>query len=104
MSPFSDCYAVIFTSKLKEPHLGYYEMAERMEKLATMQPGFLGIDSARNDLGITVSYWKSLEDIKLWKANLEHQEAQSLGKEKWYAWYDLKICKIERHYSFGNLT
>ena len=99
----TDCYAVIFTSKLRETHTGYEEMAEKMEKLAELQPGYLGLDSARSELGITISYWKSLEAIKLWKANLEHQEAQYLGKEIWYAWYDLKICKIERHYSFGSL-
>lgn len=103
MTNFSNCYAVIFTSKLNDPSIGYSEMAEKMELLAKRQAGYLGIDSARNELGITVSYWESLEAIKLWKANLEHQEAQYLGKQKWYAWYDIKICKIERHYTFGSL-
>jgi len=103
MTYLKDCYAVIFTSKLKNPSKAYSEMADKMEVLARTQSGYIGIDSARNELGITVSYWKDLESIKLWKTNLEHQEAQLLGKEQWYAWYDLKICKIERHYSFGSL-
>jgi len=62
----------------------------------------LGIDSARNDVGITVSYWKSLDAIKNWKQQSDHLEAQIKGKAEWYSWYDLKICKVEREYSFEN--
>lgn len=32
--------------------------------LARQQPGFLGVEPARNEVGITVSYWKSLGAIK----------------------------------------
>lgn len=97
-------YAVIFTSKKNEPE-GYSEMAERMEKLSASQPGFLGIQSVRgNDgFGITVSYWKSLEYIKSWKSNLEHQEAQKQGKASWYSGYEVRICKVERQYSFSDI-
>jgi len=95
-------YAVIFTSTLSESTKGYSEMAEKMEKLAKQQEGFLGIDSARNDVGITVSYWKSLDAIKNWKQQSDHLEAQIKGKAEWYSWYDLKICKVEREYSFEN--
>ena len=60
-------YAVIFTSILNKDHQGYEEMAEKMEALAKLQPGYLGFESARNEIGISVSYWKDLESIKLWK-------------------------------------
>lgn len=99
MKPY---YAVIFTSKPTENNVGYAEMAEAMEALAKKQPGYLGIESARSDIGITVSYWESLEAITHWKNNAQHQVAQRLGKEKWYAWYHLRICKIEREYEFEN--
>ena len=59
-------YAVIFTSIKKENAEGYASMAERMVELAQQQPGFLGVESARQEIGITVSYWKSLEAIKQW--------------------------------------
>lgn len=93
-------YAVIFTSTLNTDSQGYLEMAEKMEDLASEQPGYLGMSSARSEIGITISYWKTEEDIKNWKRQSDHLLAQQLGREKWYSSYDLKICKVEREYSF----
>ena len=93
-------YAVIFTSTQTDDTEGYSEMAEKMETLARQQEGFIGIESARNTIGITVSYWKSLDAIKNWKANTEHLFAQQKGREQWYNWYNVKICKVEREYEF----
>lgn len=97
MEPY---YTVIFTSVQTENFEGYTEMADLMEALARQQPGFLGIESARNDIGITVSYWQSLESIKNWKANLDHLTAQKKGREQWYSYYKVRICKVEREYEF----
>jgi heme-degrading monooxygenase HmoA len=69
--------------------------------LAKQQPGFLGIESARNDIGITVSYWQSLESIKKWKENLDHLTAQKKGREQWYSYYKVRVCKVERDYEFN---
>ena len=80
-TPKPPYYAVIFSNHLNENHEGYDDMAERMVELASKQEGFLGVESAREDLGITVSYWTDLESIKKWKANSEHQLAQKLGQE-----------------------
>ncbi|RFN59274.1 antibiotic biosynthesis monooxygenase family protein [Marixanthomonas ophiurae] len=96
----STYYAVIFTSQQAETIKGYDEMAQTMESLAKQQPGYLGIESARSQIGITVSYWENLEAIKNWKANLDHQMAQKLGRKQWYAWYKVRICKVEREYEF----
>lgn len=93
-------YAVIFTSTQTEYTEGYAEMAEKMETLAQQQNGFLGIDSVRSGLGITVSYWENLDAIKLWKANTDHLFAQQKGREQWYNWYNIRICKVEREYHF----
>ena len=93
-------YAVIFTTIITTNTEGYYEMAEKMENLAKKQEGYLGIESARSDVGITVSYWESLEAITKWKNNIEHIEARELGREKWYQKYQLRICKVEREYGF----
>mgnify|MGYP000241740846 FL=1 len=97
---FKPYYAVIFTSTQNENIDGYSEMAEKMENLAKQQNGFLGIESARNEIGITVSYWASLEAIKNWKQQSEHLQAQQKGREDWYSWYNVKICKVEREYEF----
>jgi heme-degrading monooxygenase HmoA len=93
-------YAVIFSSEQTNDVKGYSEMAIAMENLAKLQPGYLGIESARESIGITVSYWESLEAIKKWKSNLDHLEAQNLGKAQWYSWYKVRICKVEREYEF----
>lgn len=94
-------YAVIFTSKKTgTDEIGYEEMADKMFSLAATQEGFLGVESARNEIGITVSYWKTQEDILNWKKNIEHLIAQKMGIEKWYQFYTVRICKVERQYSF----
>ncbi|MCI0640122.1 MAG: antibiotic biosynthesis monooxygenase [Gemmataceae bacterium] len=96
-------FAVVFTSKRTlVDSAGYAAMAERMEDLARRQPGFLGLDSARGDdgVGVTVSYWESEQAIRAWYNVAEHQEAQRLGKEKWYAWFQLHVCRVDRAYRF----
>ena len=98
---FKPYYAVIFTSTQNENIEGYSEMADKMEALAKQQDGYLGIDSARDHVGITVSYWKSLDAIKNWKQQSEHLQAQQKGRTAWYSWYNVRICKVEREYEFG---
>ena len=94
-------YAVIFTSLRTDGDQGYAEMAEEMESLAKKQTGFLDIESARDGLGITVSYWESLEAIADWKANMDHRQAQKNGIKTWYSWYKVRICRVEREYEFN---
>lgn len=99
-TPIPPYFAVIFTSLRTDIIEGYDQTAERMVALAKEQPGYLGHESAREDLGITVSYWDSLESIKNWKANTEHEMAQFNGRSEWYASYKTRICKVERDYAF----
>jgi heme-degrading monooxygenase HmoA len=93
-------YAVIFTSVKTENTEGYNQMAELMESLVNEQDGFLGVESARNEIGITVSYWRDLESIKKWKQNTAHLEAQQKGINSWYKSYTTRIALVEREYSF----
>jgi heme-degrading monooxygenase HmoA len=79
----------------------YGETADRMVELAAEQPGFLGVESAREGLGITVSYWESLEAIRHWKMNTEHLLAQRMGREQWYSAFKLRVCRVERDYDMG---
>ena len=98
-------YAVIFTSQKKLESEGYDLAASKMDALAAQQSGFLGFHSARNQqgLGITVSYWRTLQDISNWKQNHEHRNVQGQGQKLWYESYEIRICKVERQYSFGEL-
>lgn len=99
-TPTPPYYAVIFTSLRTEGDDGYAAMADKMMELAKNQPGFLGVESAREQLGITVSYWKDLEAIQKWRENLEHQVARRKGKKAWYEQFTTRIAKVERDYSF----
>lgn len=99
-TPKPPYYAVIFTSLRTDGDNGYADMATEMVELAAQQPGFFGIESAREELGITVSYWSDLESIRNWKTNAEHLQAQRLGREQWYASFKVRISKVERDYGF----
>ena len=99
-TPEPPYYAVIFTSLRTEEDGGYADAALRMAELASQQPGFLGVESARNEVGITVSYWDSLEAIKNWKNNAEHLVVQQSGRNIFYRSYKTRICKVERDYIF----
>jgi heme-degrading monooxygenase HmoA len=99
-TPTPPYYAVIFTSLKTTADEGYSEMAERMNELAKQQPGYLGHESARDGLGITVSYWQSLEAIRNWKQVSEHIGAQQKGIKQWYSAYKTRICIVERDYGF----
>ena len=97
-------YAVIFTSIKTNNDAGYIEMAQKMERLAKEQPGFLGFETASSKVGISISYWESQQAIAAWKANADHQMAQITGKQEWYSWYKVRVCLVEREYNFGTKT
>lgn len=117
-TPSPPYYAVIFSSVRTDVDEGYGSMADRMVELAHGQPGFLGVESARESpsdgyrtdapagagpFGITVSYWDSLSAIRSWKEDAEHRIAQQTGRDQWYQQYKVRICKVEREYGFDNL-
>lgn len=94
-------YAVIFTSIRTEGDHGYGEMADKMMEMASQQDGFLGVESARNDIGITVSYWRDLQSIKKWKEHSEHTIARENGRKIWYEAFKTRIAKVESDYGFN---
>jgi heme-degrading monooxygenase HmoA len=99
-TPAPPYYACIFTSTRTEGDQGYSAMAQRMIDLASAQPGFLGVESARGSdgLGITVSYWENEEAIREWRAHFEHQAAQAAGRKIWYEEFEVRIARVERAY------
>lgn len=100
-TPEPPYYAVIFTSLRGDLDEDYERTAMRMLELAAQQAGYLGIESVEEStLGITVSYWSSLESITAWKQQVEHREAQRLGRERWYRAYAIRIARVERNYDF----
>jgi heme-degrading monooxygenase HmoA len=95
-------YAVIFTSTRTTIDDGYSAMAQRMDELAKKQSGYLGFDTANGDRNISVSYWESLEAIAVWRKQAAHVFAQEKGKDEWYSWYKVRICKVMQEYDFDS--
>ncbi|MEK9609807.1 MAG: antibiotic biosynthesis monooxygenase [Flavobacteriaceae bacterium] len=91
-------YAVIFTSILTAPNPEYFKLNDLLRKEAEKLQGFLGEDSAKNDYGISVSYWKDLESIQQWRQNTDHQRAKE--KKDFYQKFTIRIAKVERDYAF----
>ncbi|ADU63601.1 MAG: antibiotic biosynthesis monooxygenase [Pseudodesulfovibrio sp.] len=109
-TPAPPYYAVIFTSTRTDreddtkddQNDGYAQTASRMVELAQGMAGFLGIESARDGLGITVSYWESLEAIRAWRDHPEHAKARRRGREAWYKAFAIRICRVERAHGFDH--
>lgn len=100
-TPASHYYAVIFSSQMSDDIEGYAAMGDKMFEMALEQPGCYGAESARDEtgFGITVSYWKDESALSEWKQNAKHLVAQSVGIERWYSHYALRIAKVERAYT-----
>ncbi|QLL11959.1 antibiotic biosynthesis monooxygenase family protein [Pseudomonas chlororaphis] len=101
-TPEAPYYAVIFSAQRREPDPAYEQAAERMVELAQQQPGFLGMEFARNEdgSGITVSYWRDQASILAWKQHAEHRIARERGRSDWYVTCHTRVCKVERAYLF----
>jgi heme-degrading monooxygenase HmoA len=100
--PAPPYYVVCFSSARTDVDNGYGTMADAMVALASQQPGFLGVESARgaDGFGITNSYWADEASIRNWKKVVDHLAAQSQGRAEWYSHYEVKVAKVERAYSF----
>lgn len=100
-TPEPPYYAVIFTSRRSaQDSDGYDETAVHLFALAAEQPGYLGVERARSEVGITVSYWADLESILAWKRHADHAVAQRAGRDRWYDRYSVRVARVERAYGF----
>ena len=94
--PDSGFYAVIFSSEKSEKREGYAEMDELTMKLASEQKGYLGYESLSNEnKTIFISYWESMEAIKVWRENSTHLMAKSKAS-LWYKRYLSQICLVNQ--------
>lgn len=97
-------YACIFTSQRSDAGEDLYPLiSKKMVDLATSQKGFLGVESVRDEegLGITVSYWRSRDDIAAWGEHAEHRVAMDLGRTEFYDWFQLRIAEVSTTRNFG---
>jgi len=96
-TPKPPYYAVVFTSIRSDGDNGYAEAAKRLLEIARQQPGFLGYEAARQEMGISVSYWETPEAIRAWKDHPEHRKVQE-KEPLWYRESRIRVCRVERDY------
>ncbi|MFL0800461.1 MAG: antibiotic biosynthesis monooxygenase [Agarilytica sp.] len=93
-------YAVIFRAKVGEQDSKYFSTAEHMRQFAIDEYGckeFVAVTEGDDE--IAISYWESQDQIKSWRKNAEHIEAQEHGKESWYKSYSVQVVEVIREYS-----
>jgi heme-degrading monooxygenase HmoA len=92
-------YAVIFRAEINELDAEYSDMTARMRELALNDYGCLEFFSTTDgSVRVAISYWPDLDSIKAWKNNIEHQQAQALGKSRWYRSYQVQVVEVLREY------
>ena len=99
-TPDPPYHAVIFTSVRTDEDEGYAATAERMFELAAQQPGYLGVETAHSEEGITVSYWQDEAAIAAWRNEAEHRLAQEQA-HRWYEGFTMRVARVERAYDQG---
>jgi heme-degrading monooxygenase HmoA len=92
-------YMVVFKAKVHDLDEEYYTTATQLRDKAISQFNCQKFESfCQNQNEIALSYWNSLDDIHAWHIDIEHQNAQQQGKEKWYSHFEIEICEIQRQY------
>ena len=95
--------AVIFVSIRNDADpAGYAEAAVAMDALAAAQPGYRGVDTAREagGMGITASYWADDAAAIAWRDHPEHTAIRERGRALWYDSYSVNVARIERAYAW----
>lgn len=93
-------FVVIFRARVRQFDAEYSAMAARMRELALSQFGCLDFTATtEGEQEIAVSYWPDEASIRAWKQHAEHLAAQQLGRDRWYASYEVDIAEVKRRYS-----
>lgn len=90
---------VLFRSRLGTAAGADYEaMATEMETRARAMPGFVDVKTYRAADGerLTVARWESADAVRAWGDDVRHREAQRLGREQWYDWFQLEVAEVVR--------
>ena len=94
----------LFRNRLRpEEHVEYEHWARRMHELAAKMPGFVSIKTFAADDGERVSIVKFESEAAhgAWRDHPEHREAQRLGRERFYAEFQIQVCTPVRRYAFS---
>lgn len=97
-------YAVIFASKRTDSNNDlYYQHNDLLEEKIAKLPGYIrhiGVRHPETREGVTVVYFETLDAIKEWRDDLDHQNAKSMAKTHFYERYSIDIVEVERSYAW----
>jgi heme-degrading monooxygenase HmoA len=96
-------FIVVFRASAHDMDETYQSTALRMRDKAITEYGCTEFVFAATPDGdeVALSYWPDEASIVAWKKDLEHQAAQQLGRERWYASYQVEVARVERAYGFS---
>jgi heme-degrading monooxygenase HmoA len=94
---------ILFRSKLTEQAgEDYQAMNAEMQTLVRQNPGFVDVKSytAADGERLTVVWWRDEESLAEWRNLMRHREAQNIGRQKWYEYYEVEVATLVRSRSF----
>ncbi|PHM30994.1 antibiotic biosynthesis monooxygenase family protein [Xenorhabdus innexi] len=95
--------AVIFEVEIAENQSEhYFDLAAILKPLLNNIPGFISVERfqslSQKNKYLSLSYWRDEESVKQWRNTNQHREAQTLGRNKVFADYTLRVAAIIRDY------
>lgn len=95
---------ILFRSKLTDQAgEDYQAMNAELEMLVRQNPGFVDAKSYKAADGerLTVVWWRDEASLAEWRNLMRHREAQNIGRQKWYEYYEIDVATITRSRSFA---
>jgi heme-degrading monooxygenase HmoA len=96
--------AVLFeVDAVVEKQARYLELAAQLKPLLSGIDGFIDIERFQSLTTpgkiLSLSWWRDEASILEWKKNHFHHAAQIEGREAIFAYYRIRIARLEREYS-----
>ena len=93
----------VFCSRLRAENAEeFYELADRMMKLAESMPGFIAYKVYTSEDGerCSIVEFESHEQLRAWRNLPEHRMARQTGRERYYEEYTLHVTDPIRESRF----
>lgn len=99
--------AVIFEVEPYADHkASYLDMAATIKPDLEKIPGFISVERFQSlsnpEKILSLSFFEDEEAVKRWKAQENHQEAQYIGKTKYFRKYRIRVTSVLRDYGLDN--
>ena len=99
---------IVFRTRLRPEVAGDPDLARELEllgesmyEIATGMPGFISYKdfAAADSEYVSIVEFDNAENLAAWRRHPEHLVAQRQGKEKFFEWYQIQVCRVERQYA-----